>query len=231
MRMSSNYFEEVHSGSWWRARGDQPLLNRTRCRVLSKLASGRGMLLDVGSGEGYFARHAQAAGWRVIALDYLPAGVSASHALLTGGVARADSLHLPVRAGAVDIVTLWDVLEHLHDPVEGLRECARVLKPGGLLGLSTPNTEALSVRRRGKQSVQFSDPTHISIATPAIWRARIEECGFTIVVAGGDAWWDPPYRFPLPRPVWTGVSQAMFGTRLAWPIKTGENLVFVARRQ
>jgi 2-polyprenyl-3-methyl-5-hydroxy-6-metoxy-1,4-benzoquinol methylase len=46
-------------------------------------------------------------------------------------------------AGAFDVITMWDLLEHLPDPLEGLATARRLLKPGGLLLVNTPNENSL----------------------------------------------------------------------------------------
>ena len=220
-----DYFERTHKGSFWRQRGDQPLLNATRLRALGKP---RGRLLDLGSGEGHFARRAAARGWDVVALDYIPEGATRSKAALRGlgHVVRASGSQLPLAAGTVEVVTAWDVLEHLPVPEDTLREAARVLRSGGLLAVSTPNPHALSVRRRGNDSIQFKDETHISIRSRGAWEQAFEQAGFSVLVSGGDAWWNPPYG-PAPPAIFKAASQLMFATRFGWPVNSAENTVML----
>ncbi|MEM1913585.1 MAG: class I SAM-dependent methyltransferase [Thermofilaceae archaeon] len=58
----------------------------------------------------------------------------------------ADARNLPLRDGVADVVTMLEVLEHVPNPVEALREAHRVLKPGGLLVVLVPNGESVLFR-------------------------------------------------------------------------------------
>jgi len=55
-----------------------------------------------------------------------------------------DAVQLPFRSGSVDVITAFEIIEHLERQEDFLRECARVLKKGGLLLCSTPNREVFS---------------------------------------------------------------------------------------
>jgi SAM-dependent methyltransferase len=129
------------------------------------------------------------------------------------------------------MVTMWDVVEHIHESRLLFAEAARVTAPGGLIAISTPNPNALSVRRRGKASVQFRDSTHVAIRALDDWTELLEEAGFSVLSSGGDAWWDPPYGLVVPDTFFKVLAQVMFAARLSWPIRSGENSVVLARRR
>ena len=108
--------------------------------VLSALAlRPAGCLLDVPAGNSPVARGARALGWRVVGLDLFPppgfAGV------------RGDACRpFPFRDRSFDALLSIEGIEHFENQAAFLRECARVLKPGGLLVLTTPNVMHLSAR-------------------------------------------------------------------------------------
>jgi SAM-dependent methyltransferase len=99
---------------------------------------GRGPVLDIACGTGYGARLlAERSGRRVVGADVdLPALGSAQAA---GPVAAADGACLPFVSGAFDAVVTMETIEHLEPRAAFVGELARVLVPGGLLVLSTPN--------------------------------------------------------------------------------------------
>lgn len=97
-------------------------------------------VLDAGCGEGFGTAMLQKAGARVVALDYdvWTAGhLATSYPDLPA--LRANLVALPMAGRAVDVVVSLQTVEHLWDQERFVGECARVLRPGGLLVLSTPN--------------------------------------------------------------------------------------------
>lgn len=98
------------------------------------------VVLDAGSGEGYGAALLRRTARAVLAIELdEPAAAHARATYAEVSVVRADVAALPVRPGSVDAVVSLQTLEHLHDQAGFLAGCARVLAPGGLLALSTPN--------------------------------------------------------------------------------------------
>ena len=105
-------------------------------------------VLEAGCGEGYGADLLARVARRVLALDHDPttaAHVARRYPRLD--VARANLVALPVRDRACDVVVSLQVIEHLWDQPLFLRECLRVLRPGGALLLSTPNRITFSPGR------------------------------------------------------------------------------------
>jgi SAM-dependent methyltransferase len=108
----------------------------------------RGVVLEAGCGEGYGADLLAGGAARVLALDYDAQAIAHVGRRYPGvAAARANLVGLPVRDGGVDAVVSLQVVEHLWDQGRFLRECRRVLRPGGELVVSTPNRLTFSPGR------------------------------------------------------------------------------------
>ena len=114
---------------------------------LAQRCAGR-EVLEAGCGEGYGADLISRVARRVIALDYDEATVAHVRARYP----RVEALHgnlaeLPLAGASVDVVVNFQVIEHLWDQAQFVGECARVLRPSGLLMVSTPNRITFSPGR------------------------------------------------------------------------------------
>ena len=153
-----------------------------------------GRLLDVGCAAGFFLAEAQ--------VHYDVQGVELS--AWSSAYAR-DQLGLSVITGTLqqaalpadrfDVVTLWDVIEHVSDPVPLLTEAARVLKPGGRLVLTTGDWGSAYAQRHGEGWHLMTPPWHLTMFSRATLARAAERAGLTPVgwrsegVAGDGALW------------------------------------------
>lgn len=143
--------------------------------------TGVGSLLDVGCGAGRFLTVARERGWRATGLDLSPAAARAARAasgvpVWEGDLARAR----PPDLGTVDVVTMWDVLEHLTDPVAALAQTPRWLRPGGLLVVQTQNVNSVTAAWMGRRWEQFVE-FHLYHFSPRTLRRALEGVGFEAV--------------------------------------------------
>jgi SAM-dependent methyltransferase len=114
---------------------------------LARLCAGA-VVLEAGCGEGYGAELLAGVARRVVALDYDAPTVEHVHARYPRVVAtRGNLAALPIRPSTVDVVANLQVIEHLWDQEGFLAECARVLRPGGRLLVTTPNRLTFSPGR------------------------------------------------------------------------------------
>ena len=110
-----------------------------------------GKLLDVGCGYGFFLKLAQDAGWEAIGVDVDPQAVTYAKNRLQVNALEGDLRELHFPAGSFDLVTAWNALDFVPDPLDLLKEVHRVLKPGGSIFIRTPNAtwQLLSFRLAG----------------------------------------------------------------------------------
>jgi 2-polyprenyl-3-methyl-5-hydroxy-6-metoxy-1,4-benzoquinol methylase len=135
---------------------------------LPYLPSGR--LLEVGCGGGDMLKAMSKLGWRVEGVDFDPKAVERARAQgLTVSLGTLEAQAYPDES--FDAIAMIHVIEHVHEPLELLRECRRVLKPGGRLLVVTPNAGSWGHRRFKEDWRGLEPPRHLHIFTvPAIDR-------------------------------------------------------------
>jgi len=99
----------------------------------------RGRLLDVGCGAGYFLDAARAAGWQVAGVELSEAAAAAARSDLGLDVFTGALVEAGFPTNDFDLITMFEVLEHMRDPGAALSEAFRLLRPGGLLAVEVPN--------------------------------------------------------------------------------------------
>lgn len=139
--------------------------------------------LDVGCSTGFVVEAARDAGWEAIGVDLNPSAIEygRSRGLDVRTAALEDAGFEP---GSFDAVSLFDVLEHLLDPVRTLRACTRLLRKGGIVFLYVPNYDSASRLLMGRDA-HFIWPTHhLNYYTPATIRDLMTRQGLdTVYVA------------------------------------------------
>jgi SAM-dependent methyltransferase len=153
---------------------------RQRCETVLRYRSG-GDVLDCGCGSGDFLVALQThAGWRVRGLEpYAPDVAERARQQYGITVDEVSLDHAPYADGSFDVVTLWEVFEHLPQPVEALRRIHALLRPGGLLVLSLPNRTSFLARIFGASWVGLDIPRHFSVFSPAHIRKAALAAGFS----------------------------------------------------
>ncbi|MBN1484715.1 MAG: class I SAM-dependent methyltransferase [Chloroflexia bacterium] len=167
-------------------------------------------VLDAGCGAGPGLRFFSARGVQVCGLDRSDyalrrAGELAPSAhLVLGDLQRT----LPFFRRAFDLVLLGDVFEHIEDGDGLLRECLRVLRPGGALLLRTVNRWDVRRYWQGECWSGVADPTHVHLYSPPELRQALREAGFVRVrVRTGikPLYWLPlRWQIGIPWPPWVG---------------------------
>lgn len=134
-------------------------------------------ILDFGCGAGFFLEEARALGWEVFGNEY--SGHALELALGKGLDVRAGSLADARFPGQhFDVVTAFEVFEHLRDPIPEAAELARLTRTGGLLYATTPNFNSLSRRLLGPRWNVIEYPEHLCYFTPKAIAHWLRAAGF-----------------------------------------------------
>jgi SAM-dependent methyltransferase len=142
---------------------------------------GPGRLLDVGCGFGHFVQWALSAGWDAWGCE--PDPWARERTLVAERVAAS----LDAVSGSFDIVTLWDVLEHVPAPIEFAASLPAVMRPGGRVLVCSPNFSSVKLRwpiarlnyQRFNSVVQPEE--HFTQFTETGLRLTLQRAGFTTV--------------------------------------------------
>jgi len=163
---------------------------------LELLAAQRGgRLLDVGCATGEFLAAGKARGWHAHGVE--ASEIAAAHARETHGIeVHTGTLEdAPFSPGSFDVVTMWDVIEHLQHPRTVVERAASLLRPGGLLGLTTPNIRSLRYYVQGRRWWVVGPNEHIFYFSPVTIDRLLRRCGFEVAFIdtfgphiGGHGW-------------------------------------------
>ena len=140
-----------------------------------------GRLLDVGCGNGGFLCYMQEHGWEVYGEEISQPAAEYARQELGLNVFLGELNDAVFPSHHFDVVTLWNVLEHLHDPAAALIEIKRILKPEGLLVIAVPNLTSWDAQLFGIFWVGYDVPRHLYTFSPETLRALLDRAGFQIV--------------------------------------------------
>lgn len=158
----------------------KPLVKRvfnfnTQC--LPSLAPGR--MLEVGCASGAFLHQMASQGWQVQGIEFSEKATQAAAQL--GYRIHAGPLETaPPPDEPFDLIVGWMVLEHLHDPIGGLKKLREWAKPGAWLALSVPNARSLEFRLFKEKWYALQVPTHLHHFTPETISRVLRAGGWTL---------------------------------------------------
>lgn len=149
----------------------------SRLRIIRNLRAG-GDLLDIGCGSGGFLREmARLDGWRAKGVEINRRAVDFGREQLGLDVRHGQVMDARFPDGSFDVVTMWDVLEHVRDPRRTLDEIRRILRPGGLLVCSTPHAGSLDARLFGRYWIGYDFPRHLYVFSPSTLGPLLAKAG------------------------------------------------------
>lgn len=138
-----------------------------------------GSLLDVGCGNGSFAAKMKGLGWKVRGTDFDPVLAEQVSNEYDFPVHIGTLNEIGFESGMFDVLTARHVMEHVRDPIEFLRECIRLVKPGGRMVFVTPNTRSAGHLYYNKWWRGLEQPRHLNLFCASSVKALLQRAGIS----------------------------------------------------
>jgi SAM-dependent methyltransferase len=196
-RLLSSSIMELYGPTYWksdRAKDygytdyltDAPLyLNtyRMRSRVIDAYKREPGRVLDVGCAAGFFLKVMDEKGWETQGIEISDdVAEYARKELGLEGVLTGDTSLLAVMPrNYFDVISFWDVVEHLEDPRAALRAAHSLLKDDGILIVETQNVESAFAHLLGKNWQHYKHEEHLYHFSPRTIRMLLDQAGYHVV--------------------------------------------------
>jgi 2-polyprenyl-3-methyl-5-hydroxy-6-metoxy-1,4-benzoquinol methylase len=196
-RLPSGRLHEMYQDEYWtsdRAKefgytgylADAPLYLRTyrvRSQVIDRYKPQPGSVLDVGCAAGFFLAVMAEKGWRTTGIEISKPMVEyAQNDLSLDDMHRGELLSVDLGdSPPFDVITLWDVIEHLEQPDAYLDRVAELLADDGVLVLETQNVDSRFARLMGKRWQHYKHEEHLYHFQPESLSRLLKDAGFQIV--------------------------------------------------
>ena len=156
------------------------MLHSKKGSVKKLTARNSGTILDIGAGTGHFLKYMKDGGWEVSGVEVSEA--AREYASKVHGLELRGTLDRTVfQEESFDAVTLWHVLEHIHEPQEYLKTIYELTKPGGLLLIAVPNVASADARNYREKWAAYDVPRHLWHFDGNSLKTLVERNGFSLI--------------------------------------------------
>jgi len=162
----------------------------SRIERLGRLGKGgKGSVLDIGCGPGFFLAEAKRLGWSSKGVE--PSEKMARIGIRELGVDIEPGFFQPgmYPDSSFDLITIWDTLEHMQNPLAVLSGCRRMCKADGLIALTTGLSDSLAARICGRYWHLYSIPEHIHFFSRTSLETGARLAGLRVRGFSRDASW------------------------------------------
>ncbi len=157
------------------------MLNQKRKAIIENSSGHRTLkLLDIGSGRGYFLNHMQEQGFLCTGIEQDPEVRKIASEAFNLKIFAPEKLY-QLEENKYDVITLWHVLEHVHDLKGYLERIKSILKPDGLLVIALPNPDCTDVKIYNEHWAGWDVPIHLWHFKPQNIETLLSQYQFNLV--------------------------------------------------
>lgn len=149
---------------------------------------GSGSILDIGAGTGLFLSWFNERSWHVDGIELSKDAVKYARTFFKLSLSIGDFLNKKYKKNFYHVVTLNNVLEHLHDPLKTLEKVYSVTKINGVVLITVPNIDSWGIKIFGKKSHLLQPPRHLYQFSETTLGEMVQRAGFEVIETDYGYW-------------------------------------------
>jgi SAM-dependent methyltransferase len=176
--MWEHYTEDYHKAIVTAGEGSAASRWKDQVKLISQHKPGGGVILDIGCSSGGFLSTMKGPAWKLHGIEMEESTAERARATTGAEVFVGDAVEAPFLSASFDVITCFDVLEHVYSPRHFLAKVLEWLKPGGIFYAMMPNIASWEAQLFGSHWFGLELPRHLSHFSPASLRYLMTEVGF-----------------------------------------------------
>lgn len=180
---SENYISHTETSkglvNWLYLRVRKFTLSSKRRFIESETQQTKGMLLDIGAGSGAFVHHMKTSGWAVEGVEPDSGAIERAAREYQLSLKPSSAL-FNFEEHSFDAVTMWHVLEHVHDLHGYINQIKKIIRPGGTVFIAVPNYTSYDAEHYQSSWAAYDVPRHLYHFSPASMIELMKKHGFTV---------------------------------------------------
>ncbi len=175
--MGRHYTEDYHRAIMTAGEGSAASRWKDQVKLISQHKAG-GEILDIGCSSGGFLSTMKGPTWKLYGIEMEESTADRARSTTGAEVFVGDAVAAPYLPGSFDVITCFDVLEHVYSPREFLTKVLEWLKPGGIFYAMMPNIDSWEARFFGTHWFGLELPRHLTHFSPRSLRLPHDRTGF-----------------------------------------------------
>lgn len=159
--------------------------NARKLRLLENIQGHKGRLLDIGCGLGLFVKSASDRGWEAEGVDLDKDMIDYGRETLHVNLHNADLPDVKFPDNHFDAITMFNLLDHIREPKDFLKEVERILKPGGIIYLNVHDAEGWKAKKNGANWGAYCPPGHLYYYSHNALKVLLNEVGLKFFMVPG----------------------------------------------
>jgi len=175
--MHNHYTEDYHKSIVAAGEGSATRRWKNQVKLISNHKRG-GSILDLGCSSGGFLSTMRGGAWKLYGIEMEESTAERARVATGAEVFVGDVIDAPFLPGSFDVITCFDVLEHVYNPRQFITKVSEWLKPGGIFYAMMPNIDSWEARLFGSYWFGLELPRHLFHFSPRSLRYLMSSLGF-----------------------------------------------------